>query len=225
MTDLPRRSALRRARRRPEAPCGAGRSAPGSAFWAQDGRDADLVEWLVQPFCDGRVSSSVELRRPDQLRVGSERPPTSWPSPDAGAGEPLRRRDLPGGIKSTEDGLIDMAADRPGHHRGCGRRRPSSRRTGPIRPSMSTAGPLGRPLRRHRVLVLRGGVNVHFRSGTSTTSKAPDRTWRSRPWPPARSRSRSASRPRDPLPSQCCWPGSTTGCCSSRLPSRPTFVS
>jgi uncharacterized protein len=92
---------------------GAGRSGGtwGHAFWAQDGRDAhDAVEWLAaQPFCDGRVGQVGESYG-GQTSYGSavERPPHLRAiAPMQAPGSLYDDVIYPGGIKSTEGGLID----------------------------------------------------------------------------------------------------------------------
>ena len=92
---------------------GAGRSGGtwAHAHWSQDGIDAhDLVEWLAaQPFCDGRVGQFGESYG-GQTSYGSavERPPHLRAiAPMQAPGSLYHDVIYPGGIKSTEGGLID----------------------------------------------------------------------------------------------------------------------
>ena len=92
---------------------GAGRSGGtwGHAHWSQDGLDAaDLVEWLAgQPFCDGRVGQFGESYG-GQTSYGSavERPPHLLAiAPMQAPGSLYHDVIYPGGIKTTEGGVID----------------------------------------------------------------------------------------------------------------------
>ncbi len=92
---------------------GAGRSGGQwqHAFWSQDGRDAaDAVEWLAaQPFCDGRVGSFGESYG-GQTSYGAavEQPPHLLAIAPMQAPASLYDDVIyPGGIKSTEGGVID----------------------------------------------------------------------------------------------------------------------
>ncbi len=164
------------------------------AYWSQDGRDAhDIVEWLAaRPFCDGRVGQFGESYG-GQTSYGSavERPPHLRAiAPMQAPGSLYHDVIYPGGIKSTEGGVIDNwppiaeiitgGAVDPATEFAANRTHPTFDEYWQDRSLAGRYDAIEVP-----VLAIGGWNDSYFRSGTITNIEgALDRTWAIYgPWP------------------------------------------